>query len=158
MVAVGRWGLQRNLLSGPLWELGVAHLTAQGDSCGKIPHWPSLVSNWRTSLRHLPQDYKSSQWDVKINLSLGVINWAQRHDVISGSEHIGPPFVTSALDGGEWSASRSCCLTPRTTVPGTHCIGSWVGLRPGLDVTEKRKVSFPSRELNSDSSVVQLVA
>jgi hypothetical protein len=142
MVAVGRWGLQRNLLSGPLWELGVTLLTAHGDACGKIPHWPNLVSNWNPPLRRLPLDYKSSQWDVKINLSLGVINWAQCHDVISGSEDICSQFVIAALDGGEWSASRTFRLTPRITVPGTHCVGRWVGLRPGMDVTEKRKVSF----------------
>jgi len=29
-------------------------------------------------------------------------------------------------------------------VPGTHCIGGWVGSRAGLDVLEKRKISGPN--------------
>jgi len=39
----------------------------------------------------------------------------------------------SAVDGGEWSASRSCRFTPGETAPGTHWLGGWVGLRAGLD-------------------------
>jgi hypothetical protein len=35
-------------------------------------------------------------------------------------------FLTSALDGGEWSASRPASYTPRERVPGTHWIGGWV--------------------------------
>jgi hypothetical protein len=41
-------------------------------------------------------------------------------------------FLTSALVGGEWSASR-----PGRFTPGTHCIEGWVGPRPGLDDMEK---------------------
>jgi hypothetical protein len=42
-------------------------------------------------------------------------------------------FLTSALAGGEWSASRPCRF-----IPGTHWIGGWVGPRGGLDDVEKR--------------------
>jgi hypothetical protein len=42
--------------------------------------------------------------------------------------------LTSALAGGEWSASR-----PGRFTPGTHWIGGWVDPRTGLDVVEKRK-------------------
>jgi hypothetical protein len=45
-------------------------------------------------------------------------------------------FLTSALDGGEWSAS---CPGERT--PGTHWTGGCVGPRAGLD-TEVRGKSF----------------
>jgi hypothetical protein len=38
-------------------------------------------------------------------------------------------ILTSALVGGEWSASR----------PGIHCIGSWVGPRANLDNMQYRK-------------------
>jgi hypothetical protein len=34
-------------------------------------------------------------------------------------------------------------FTLRETDPSTHCIGGWVGLRSGLDVMEKRKISSP---------------
>jgi hypothetical protein len=40
-------------------------------------------------------------------------------------------FLTSALVGGEWSASR-----PARFTPGTHWIGGWVGPRAGLDDVE----------------------
>jgi hypothetical protein len=42
-------------------------------------------------------------------------------------------FLTSARDGGEWSALRPGRFTPRETAPGTHWIGRWVGPRTGLD-------------------------
>jgi hypothetical protein len=44
-----------------------------------------------------------------------------------------------ALDGGEWSASRPYRFNPGERVPGTHCIGGWVGFRAGLGDVEKRK-------------------
>jgi hypothetical protein len=48
-------------------------------------------------------------------------------------------FLTSALIGGEWSASRPNRFTPVERAHGTHWIGGWVGLRAGLDDVEKRK-------------------
>jgi hypothetical protein len=57
-------------------------------------------------------------------------------------------FLTSALAGGEWSASRPCRFTPRERTPGTHWIGDWVGPRAGLDDMEKRRFStLPALEL-----------
>jgi hypothetical protein len=52
-------------------------------------------------------------------------------------------FLTSALAGGEWSASRPCCFTPEESAPSTHWIGGWVGPRGGLDDVEKRKFLTP---------------
>jgi hypothetical protein len=48
-------------------------------------------------------------------------------------------FLTSALVGGEWSASRPGHFTPGERAPGTHWIGGWVDPRAGLDDVEKRK-------------------
>jgi hypothetical protein len=45
-------------------------------------------------------------------------------------------FVTSALVGGKWSASRPGCFTPVERDPGTHRIGGWVGPRAGLEAVE----------------------
>jgi hypothetical protein len=42
-------------------------------------------------------------------------------------------FLTSALVGGEWSASRPGRFTPGEKAPGTHWIGGWERLRAGLD-------------------------
>jgi hypothetical protein len=61
-------------------------------------------------------------------------------------------FSTSALDGGEWSASL-----PRETIPGTHCTGGWVGLRAGLDTDVRGKILCPCQGSNSDRPVVQSV-
>jgi hypothetical protein len=35
-------------------------------------------------------------------------------------------FLTSAVDGGEWSASRPGRFIPRERAPGTQWIGSWL--------------------------------
>jgi hypothetical protein len=42
-------------------------------------------------------------------------------------------LLTSALVGGELSASRPCCFNSREKVFGTLWIGGWVGPRAGLD-------------------------
>jgi hypothetical protein len=49
-------------------------------------------------------------------------------------------FFISALDGGEWSASRPGSFNHRETALGTHWIGGWVGPRAVLDVVVKRKI------------------
>jgi len=66
-------------------------------------------------------------------------------------------FLSSALDEGEWSASRSGCFTPRGSTAGTHCIGAWVGPRAGLDAVAKGKNLSPCRELNPSHSARRLV-
>jgi hypothetical protein len=50
-------------------------------------------------------------------------------------------FLTSALDGGEWSASRPGHFTLMERAPGTHWIGGWVGPNAGLDAVVK---NFPA--------------
>jgi hypothetical protein len=52
--------------------------------------------------------------------------------------------LTSALDGGEWSASRPGRFTPKEGVPGTHWIGSWVGPRVVLKAVVRRKIPSPA--------------
>jgi hypothetical protein len=57
-------------------------------------------------------------------------------------------FSTSALVGGEWSASRPFRFTPGERAPGTRSIGGWVDPRAGLDDVEKRKfLTLPGPEL-----------
>jgi hypothetical protein len=56
-------------------------------------------------------------------------------------------FLTSALAGGEWSASRPGRFTPSERDPGTRWIGGWVGPSAGLDDVEKRKfLTLPELE------------
>jgi hypothetical protein len=57
-------------------------------------------------------------------------------------------FLTSALVGGEWSASRPGRFTPGKKTPITHWTGGWVGPTTGLDDVEKRKfLTVPGLEL-----------
>jgi hypothetical protein len=56
---------------------------------------------------------------------------------------VAPPFLTSALEGDEWSASHPCRFILGERAPGTHCIrGCWVGLRAGLGIVEKGEQSL----------------
>jgi hypothetical protein len=66
--------------------------------------------------------------------------------------------LTSALDGGEWSASRPGRSTSRERAPVTHLIGVWVGPRDVLDAVVKRKIPSPRRESNPRTPIVQPVA
>jgi hypothetical protein len=65
---------------------------------------------------------------------------------------IAPPFLISALDGGEWSASRPCRFIPGERALGTHWIGGWVGLSAGLDAVEERKI-LHCRESNQPVAI-----
>jgi hypothetical protein len=66
--------------------------------------------------------------------------------------------LTSALDGGEWSALLPGRFTPKERAPSTHWNGGWVGLRAGLDMVLKSKIPSPRQESNPDHSVFQPVA
>jgi hypothetical protein len=48
-------------------------------------------------------------------------------------------FLTSALVGGEWSASCSGRFAPGERAPDPQWIGGWVCPKAGLDDVEKRK-------------------
>jgi hypothetical protein len=61
-------------------------------------------------------------------------------------------FLTSALDGGEWSVSRAGGFTPKERALGTHWIGGWVGPRAGLDPVVKSKIPSPHPDPNPLSS------
>jgi hypothetical protein len=63
----------------------------------------------------------SSSRIEKVKLSLCLINYAQCHEDILGSGGITPPFLTSALVGKEWSASRLVALVPRGKSPSPRC-------------------------------------
>jgi hypothetical protein len=65
----------------------------------------------------------------EVNLSLWLISYTARHEDIFGNGDIAPPFLTSALYGGEWLASRLGPLTPGKEPPvpiGQEAV--WTGL------------------------------
>jgi hypothetical protein len=53
-------------------------------------------------------------------------------------------FLTSALVGGEWSASRPGRFTTGERAPGSHCIGGWVDPRAALGRLEEEKILDPT--------------
>jgi hypothetical protein len=55
-------------------------------------------------------------------------------------------FSTSALEGGEWSASHSSSFISGKR-PYTHWIGGWMYHRTGLDAVTKRKKPLPLPEI-----------
>jgi hypothetical protein len=61
-------------------------------------------------------------------------------------------FLTSALDGGEWSSSRPGRCKPGATHPGTHWIEDWVGPGAGLGAAAKKIPSLPLPEIEPGSS------
>jgi hypothetical protein len=65
---------------------------------------------------------------VKTNLKLSLcFNRAPRHEGVVGEwRYSATHSLTSALDGGEWLASRTGRFTPRERAPGTRWIGGWV--------------------------------
>jgi hypothetical protein len=56
------------------------------------------------------------------------------------------PFLTSALDEGEWSASRPGRFTTGEIAPGTHWIEGWVSPRAALEAVENRMLPLPGFE------------
>jgi hypothetical protein len=59
-----------------------------------------------------------------------------------------PIFLTSALVGGEWSATRPCRFTSRAKEPR-----SMVDPRAGVDVVEERNI-LHFRESNPDRPIL----
>jgi hypothetical protein len=53
----------------------------------------------------------------KVMLSLGIINEAPLHVDEWGLGITTPPFLSSMIDGGEWSVSRPYRCTPWETAP-----------------------------------------
>jgi hypothetical protein len=66
-------------------------------------------------------------------------------------------FTTSALDGGEWSGSRSGRALPPGKDHRYHWTGGSVGSRAGLDREARGKILCLCRRSNPDRSVVQPV-
>jgi hypothetical protein len=86
-------------------------------------------------------------------------NWAPRHeDVLGKWRYRFTHSLTSALDGGDWSASRPGRFTPRERASGTHWIRGWVGPRAVLDTVVKREIPIHCRQSNPRTPIVQPVA
>jgi hypothetical protein len=68
-------------------------------------------------------------------------------------------FATSALDGGEWSASRpGRTLPPRKGLPATRWTGGYAGPTAGLATEATGKILCLCEGSNLDRPVVHSVA
>jgi hypothetical protein len=86
-------------------------------------------------------DFWSITLKVKAKLSLCFFNSAPRREGVLGErKYSSTHSITSALDGGEWSASRSGHFIRREKAPDTKWIGGWVGPRAVLEAVVKRRI------------------
>jgi hypothetical protein len=113
--------------------------------------------HFKCFLTYLELDSSRIRIQVKVKLSLCLTKhhamktyWEWRYS----STH----SLTSALDGGEWSASHPGRFIPRERAARTHSIGGWVSPKSCLDTVSKGKFPSPRRESNPDHPLVQPVA
>jgi hypothetical protein len=96
-------------------------------------------------------EYTKLQFSVDLQDGKGkvvpVLNlYVSRHEDVSGNASIAPLFMTSALDGVEWSTSSPDRFNPGVRSPDAHWIEDWVGPRIGKDAVESTKLSCPCWE------------
>jgi hypothetical protein len=116
----------------PKWEPELQNIEIffqnYGLSILRVAAWPALRSflnvilltilgylyNWR----HF-SSCNILNWAVfcYVKLCLELINEAPRQEEVCGREGIAPPFLISALDRGEWSASRPGCFPKEKQPP-----------------------------------------
>jgi hypothetical protein len=79
---------------------------------------------------------------VKVKVSqCAFLNRAPRHEVVLGEwRYRSTHSLTSALDGGELSASRPGRFTPRKRARSTHWIGGWVAPKEVLGWSLNKKL------------------
>jgi hypothetical protein len=100
---------------------------------------PNITSQHRTSAEVTSTQFTATQL-IPIKSSP-----ATRHEGAWGERRYSSySFTTSALDAGEWSASRpGRAFTPGERTPDAHCTGNWVGPRAGLDTEDRGKILSP---------------
>jgi hypothetical protein len=111
------------------WKLDVPVTRCKG---GKIPTQSGLLE--ATGLNHwTPKEILCKIYFLKVTLSLCLIKYYAME--VWGGGGIAPTFLTSALDGGEWSASCPSHFIPGERAP-TNWIGGQVGPRASLDAVK----------------------
>jgi len=91
----------------------------------QIRHQLHRINRYRQTEAYLA--FGSLFWLLKVKVKLSLcFNWSPRHDGVLGEcKYSSTHSVTSAIDGGEWSASRPRPgrFTSRERAPGTNWIG-----------------------------------
>jgi len=105
------------------------------------------------NITHLHIYNSCNDLGIRLTSYLLLFNCTPRHEGVSWKwKYSFTHFLTSALGGGELSASRYGRFTHRERAPGTHWIGGWVHPRSGLDTVVKRKIPSPCWDSNPRSS------
>jgi len=106
-----------------------------------ITRWEATQRLWRQNsldrVNSVPKLYKKNSSKLKTTNGDKLFlcfNWTPRPEGVLGEwRHSFTHYLTSGLDGGEWSALCLGSFSPRERTPGIHWIGGWVGPRAGLD-------------------------
>jgi hypothetical protein len=154
-----RWHIQKATQWGPYCTACTLRYHLFVLLIGKIPNcWTPLWTNKTLPHVRTCTDGPSHDPDCEIKKTKLFLCLIRHHvmNMYGGVAIYLHAFLTSAIQGGEWSAWRLSRFTPEERAPGTHWKGRWVGPRAGLD-TVKRKIPSTSRESNSDSLVVQSI-
>jgi hypothetical protein len=132
-------------------------LAPVGNQTSSLP-FHSLVTILTELHRLFLKKKKMKMLDVCKPCSL-CFNRVPRHEGVLGKwRHSFTHSLTSALDGGEWSASRPGRFTPKERAPGTPWTGGWVGPRAVVDAVVKRRIPSLRRESKPRTPIVQSVA
>jgi hypothetical protein len=104
--------------------------------------------------------FRAPLWSIREQTGLESDKAVPLHamEVLGGEKYSSYALSTSALDGGEWSASSpGRAFTARERTLGTHCTGGWMSPRAGLNTEDRGKILHPRRGSNPDRPVVQPV-
>jgi hypothetical protein len=115
-----------------------------------ITSFPTSCSLWRLSqMSFLPSHRSTDQapWGT-----LGTTPLRR----IGGMEVQLHTFLTSVLNGVQWSASYPRHFTPRERAPSTQWIGDCVSPRASMDMVVTRTISSPYWDLNPNHSACTL--
>jgi hypothetical protein len=86
-------------------------------------------------------------------VSLRIIHYAPGYEEVRERGHRAPPFLTSALNDGQWSASCPCRFTPGERALGTHWIGVWLGPRKNFAPAGNRTLAVPPVTTTSTTTI-----
>jgi hypothetical protein len=108
-------------------------------------YWESNQASHAHTHTHTLKDLKESHGVIPRTNCQGVGKKGKVVPVLmtyGGNRSIASPFLTSALDGGQWSASRPGRFNHGKVL---HWTGVWVGPRASLNAVEQRKIACPCR-------------
>jgi hypothetical protein len=101
--------------------------------------------------------YGQQHTDMTLSMYSKAVPGKHRGGPQEGKRYNFYSFLTSTLDGDEWSASQpGCALLPGESTPGSHWIGGCVDPRTGLETEARKKLLLPCQGSNP-SHIVQSV-